>query len=142
MTPILDQLTEAIARERSTSFRECFRLARALVDTYGEDRLADRLFDEIPYTVSWEIVADLLGILIWITKDDGAGITHSADDWLRAASDERKVHIALYLETFPFVDAEEMILVFSIVKDKFPDLKPRCDELIRERAKLQGDPVP
>jgi len=107
MTPILTRCIESICSERDSGWNETFDVVDQLVKDYGEERLANRVVEEVPRTVPFEVVADLLSILIWSTSDNGCSITNSANLWLRDQTDTRKVLIALNLEVIPFSSEDE-----------------------------------
>jgi hypothetical protein len=132
MNEILARTLESIAAE-SPTFDKSFALVDELLTVYGEHDLGDRLLSDIDDTVHWEVVADLLGILQWSTSDNGHAITAAAEHWLLECDDERKVKIALSLDTYPFTDKEKMNAILDIVARKFPSTKARCAELIASR---------
>jgi hypothetical protein len=102
MTPILTRCIESICSERDSGWDITFDVVDQLVKDYGEERLANRVVEEVPRTVPFEVVSGLLSILIWSTSDNGGSITDSANLWLREQTDTRKVLIALNLEVIPF----------------------------------------
>lgn len=106
----------------------------ALVEEFGEEGLADRLYSEIPRSVPYEVVCDLFGLLAWRTNDNGASVTRAIENWLREGLDNRKLRIALHLEVYPFIDEHEMEEVLSGLADKNYTLAYRCRELIKNRA--------
>jgi hypothetical protein len=61
-------------------------------------------------------------------------ITVTDEHWLLECDDERKVKIALSLDTYPFTDKEKMNAILDIVARKFPSTKARCAELIASRS--------
>ena len=139
MNPILDAALDAICREREeASFAAAFEAVEALHQAYGEEDLANRLFAEIPRTVPFEIVVELFDILAWETHDNGAAMTRTMEGWLRDGTDNRKLLIALHLEVFPFIDAQEMYAVLSRLEaTATPRVRERCTQLIRERRELE-----
>jgi hypothetical protein len=136
MQPVLVEALAAISAERPRSFDRSFRLVDRLLREYGEAGLADRLASEIPPEVPWELVVDLLDILAWSTSDNGAAISRTAEAWLRAGDDPRRVRIALDLEVYPFLDRAEMEGVLRGIVARYPDLSHRCEELIESRRHL------
>lgn len=64
----------AVTQERHEKFDKSFVRVAALVPQYPPEELADRLVGDIPLAVPWEVVADILGILIWSTDDNGLSI--------------------------------------------------------------------
>jgi hypothetical protein len=107
----------------------------ALVQEFGENGLADRLYSEIPRSVPYEVVCDLFDLLAWRTNDNGASVTRTIEDWLRKSQDSRKLSIALHLEVYPFVDESEMKEVLSKLASKNSALAYRCNELIKSRTR-------
>jgi hypothetical protein len=107
----------------------------ALVQEFGEDAFADRLYSEIPRSVPYEVVCDLFDLLAWRTNDNGASVTRTIEDWLRAGLDNRKLRIALHLEVYPFIDEYEMKEVLSRLADSNSTFAYRCHELIKNRAR-------
>lgn len=69
---------------------------------YPPEELADRLIDDIHLGVHWEVAADILGILIWSTDDNGSSILRIAEKWLIEAQDLRRMQVALNLDVYPF----------------------------------------
>lgn len=139
MNPILDAALEAICRERGEGdSSDTFEAVEALHQAYGEEDLANRLFAEIPRTVPFEIVVELFDILAWETRDNGAAMTRTMEGWLREGKDNRKLLIALHLEVYPFINAQEMYAVLSeLEKTAIPRVRERCAQLIRERRELE-----
>jgi hypothetical protein len=102
MKPVLARCIENICVERDNGWDTVFDSVHQLVEEYGESGLADRVINEVPRIVPFEVVADLLNILIWSTSDNGSAITTSANSWLRDQTDNRKILIALNLGVIPF----------------------------------------
>ncbi len=99
----------------------------------GEQQLAERLFDQIPRTIPFELVAELFELLVWQTNDNGAAIHRAIEAWLRAGFDNRKLLIALHLGAYPFVNPDEMETVLSELAEKNTRVAQRCNELILSR---------
>jgi hypothetical protein len=135
MRRTLESAINAIARERGSKFEEASIAAKDLVAEYGEAELASRVADEVPRSVPWEVVADLLGILVWTTSDNGTRIRRQAEEWLREGHDMRKLQIALHLEAYPFDEREEMELVLEKLAEAHPEISERCRDLIQSRRK-------
>lgn len=113
MTPVLTKCIESICSERDGEWDTTFDIVNQLVKDYGEEKLADRVVEEVPRTIPFEVVADLLSILLWSTSDNGRSIADSANLWLREQTDTRKVLIALNLEVIPFAseaDAKQVLI--------------------------------
>jgi hypothetical protein len=102
MKPVLARCIEKICVERDNGWDTVFDSVLQLVEEYGESGLADRVISEVPRIVPFEVVVDLLNILIWSTSDNGSAIAKSANSWLRDQTDNRKILIALNLEVIPF----------------------------------------
>lgn len=132
MNETLTKALKAIDAEAPT-FDKAFELVDELLLAYGEHDLAERLFSDIEKETDWRVVADLFAILQWSTSDNGHAIALSAERWLRACDDERKVNIALHLDTYPFSDKSEMNEVLQIAAGKFPSCSIRCKSLIQSR---------
>lgn len=132
MNETLARALKAIAAE-SPQFDKSFELVDELVLAYGENALADRLITEIDAAIDWRVVAELFGILQWSTSDNGHAIAAAAERWLRECNDERKVNIALNLDTYPFRDKAEMHAVLRVVASKFPSSKIQCERLVASR---------
>jgi hypothetical protein len=91
-----------------------------------------------PETEPWKVGA-LFDQLIWSTPDNGHSVTTECERWLMA-SDYQKVRYALAMTSpFPFIDGNEMVRVLLRVAQAWPDLRPRCEELIAERSLLPED---
>ncbi len=136
MKEALSKAISTIECEQGGRFNESFAQVNQLLAEYGETGLADRLLDEIPPTVSWEVVADLLGILIWSTSDNGAAIMRGAETWLREGNDIRKIMIGLSLDVYPFLDREEMQQVLERIAGLARGVTAKCEEVVASRRKL------
>jgi hypothetical protein len=135
MNPTISKVLDAICRERDNGrYSVSFDAAEELIAAYGEDGLADRLLNEIPRTIPFEIVAELFDILSWQTNDNGTDIARTLEGWLLAGLENRKLLIALHVEFYPFLDAEEMVRVLSDLADKNPKVAARCNFLIQQRS--------
>jgi hypothetical protein len=106
-----------------------------LVQEFGESDLANRLYQEIPRSVPYEVVCDIFNLLAWRTEDNGASIGRTIEDWLREGADIRKLRIALNLDVYPFISATEMDEVLSSLARKNPSLSYRCHELVKSRKR-------
>jgi hypothetical protein len=124
-----------IARERENCFAECGPLAHQLLHSYlKEGNPAELLWADLPEQREIEDVADLLGLWCWYGDDNGAAIHRAAEAWLRACDDQEQVAVAINLEAYPFIDVEEMKRALRKAAEAFPALRPRCEELLRERG--------
>jgi len=141
MHPTLSSALEAICRERDDQkYAESYDAVEALLDEFGEDRLAERLFDEIPRTVPFELVAELFELLAWQTNDNGSAIHRVIEEWLIDGSDNRKLLVALNLGAYPFIDCQQMEHVLSALAEKNVRVSARCMDLIRSRSLLGKAP--
>lgn len=136
MKPILVETLATITQEREKGFDRSFQLVDPIVRVYGENSLAERLYAEIATDVSWEVVADLFGILIWSTSDNGAALTRQTEEWLRRGDDLRAIRIALHLDVYPFLDRAEMERVLGQVAARHPAVAECCREMIASRRAL------
>ncbi|GAA5531023.1 hypothetical protein [Herpetosiphon gulosus] len=131
---ILAQTLRAIQGERvHGGFDTSHDWVDRLVADAGEEQLAERLDAVIPLTWPWEVVADLFAILIWQTSDNGAALSDTTDDWLRAGTNLRRIQIALHLDVYPFHDRAEMVQVLEGIAQRFPEVADRCTDLITSR---------
>ena len=122
---------ESLERE----YTEAFGLANAVVEAFGEEGLADRLFNDIPDSVPFNLVCRLFDLLTWQTNDNGAAIYRTVERWLIEGRDLRKAQIALNLDFFPFPDEQQMYRVLSLLAAKVPQLADRCEQLISARRR-------
>ncbi len=132
MSDTLTTVLDSIAAE-SPHFDKSFALVDQLLLAYGEDDLANRLISEIDETTDWRVVADLFGILQWSTSDNGYALMRATEQWLRDCNNERKVNIALHLDTFPFKDKGEMQTILELVANRFPSSREQCMRLLESR---------
>ncbi|RBH53614.1 MULTISPECIES: hypothetical protein [Pseudomonas] len=134
MHQVVVKALDVIAVEsHEPEYTEAFEAARAVVTEFGESDLADRLFNDIPESVPFLLVARLFDLLAWQTEDNGAAMTRTVERWLVEGSNARKVQIALNLEVFPFLDGHQMCQVLSQVAAAIPEVANRCMELITLR---------
>jgi hypothetical protein len=138
----LTQAYQEIARHRAESpgnprpSHATFELVDQLIHKLGASGITGFVIDSSPADTPWTSIADVLGILIWNTPDNGAEIMHHAEQWLRDATDERHVFVALHLEVYPFSDQTEMNTILTRVADIFPAQAELCRSVIASRAKL------
>lgn len=134
MHPSLKQALDIINSERNaTEYTLAFNAVHDLVSVFGELDLANRLFAQIPRTVPEERVADLFNLLAWQTNDNGAAMTREVETWLREQHDPRKLRIAMSLEVYPFVDAQEMHQVLTTLAVAVPEVAAICQTLMASR---------
>jgi hypothetical protein len=139
MHSVISAALDAVCLERDDKrYSASFDAAAAIVSTFGEQDLADRLFSEIPRTVPFEVVAELFDFLAWQTSDNGAAIGRAIEAWLREGTDNRKLLIALNLEVYPFIDAREMERVLSHLAETIPRVSARCQYLLESRKREGG----
>lgn len=127
---------DSIARDRprEETSHETFDQADEVIRQFGEQDLASRVYDAIPLDVPWENVAYLFAIFIWSTSDNGHALTETTNQWLKDGEDIRRMLIALNLDTYPFIDEQEMVDVLTKIQDKSPELRFHCQRLIKSRA--------
>ncbi|WP_421526326.1 hypothetical protein [Pseudomonas yamanorum] len=134
MRQVVERALKVIAAESSEpEYTEAFSAVHAVVIEFGEENLADRLFADIPDSISFMQVARLFDFLAWQTDDNGSAMTRTAERWLVECTDLRKIQIALNLEVYPFPDELEMYRVLSDVAESFPQMADRCQQLISSR---------
>ncbi|HGM5549969.1 TPA: hypothetical protein ACKP2V_000195 [Pseudomonas putida] len=123
-----------IAAESSEpEYIEAFSASRAVVLEFGEENLADRLFADIPDSISFMQVARLFDFLAWQTEDNGSAMTRAIERWLVEGTNLRKVQIALNLDVYPFLDEREMDRVLSDVAVSLPEMADRCRQITSSR---------
>lgn len=133
MTEILKKVIESIEIESPDRYCQSFILVDALVKEYSEENLAERLYEELRYNSSKEVIAKLFCILIWSTSDNGSALMRTTDKWIESLSDEKKIWIALNVEAYPFESKQYMEEVLLKVQAKFPELLVFCEDLIKTR---------
>jgi len=139
MLPIISTALDAICLERDDQkYVASFDAVSALVKEFGEQGLAERVFSEIPRTVPFELVAELFDLLAWQTEDNGGAIHRTIEEWLREASDNRKMLIALNSGIYPFIDDEEMERVLSHLATTNARISGRCKEILQARKILRS----
>lgn len=139
MSKLLEETLSAIQTERRGEFDRSFDLVDDLLAEYGENNLAERLYQEISPKWHWEVIADLFAILIWSTSDNGCyALTTVTDQWLQEGDDIRKIQIALHLDIFPFLYPDQMSNVLTNIAERYPEVAAQCEELIGSRNKIRG----
>lgn len=134
MSPIISKSLDAICVERDDQrYSASFHAVSTLIEKLGEHDLAERLFQEIPRTVPFELVAELFDLLTWQTEDNGGAIHRTLEDWLRDGTDNRKILIALNSGVYPFKDRREMERILSHIAEKNTRVASRCLEVIQAR---------
>lgn len=82
--------------------------------------------------------ADVLERLCWTCDDPDGYLTDVRDEWLRSG-DRRHVEVALsFQEILPFRDRVERKAAFKRIRDRWPDLAKRCDEIDRALVAEDG----
>lgn len=134
MHQVVERALNVITAESSEpEYTEAFNAARAVVLEFGEENLADRLFSDIPDSISFMQVARLFDFLAWQTEDNGSAMTRAIERWLVEGTNLRKVQIALNLDVYPFLDEREMYRVLSDVAVSLPEMADRCQQIISSR---------
>ncbi|HHS7809721.1 hypothetical protein [Pseudomonas putida] len=134
MHQVVERALNVIAAESSEpEYTEAFSAARAVVLEFGEENLADRLFADIPDSISFMQVARLFDFLAWQTEDNGSAMTRAIERWLVEGTNLRKVQIALNLDVYPFLDERKMDRVLSDVAVSLPEMADRCQQIISSR---------
>ena len=137
MNPVISAALDAICLERDDKkYSVSFKTTAAIVKQFGEQDLANFLFSEIPRKIPFELVAELFDFLAWQTSDNGAAIHRTIEKWLQDGADNRRLLIALNLETYPFTDPMEMEQVLSSLAEKNHRVAARCKYLIHSRRKM------
>lgn len=130
---ILREAFHAIRRGRGRDFTAAVQEMEKVLASMGETDIANQVMSEAAAEVSWQEIADLLGILMWSTTDNGSQIMRTAESWLHDMRDERRVAVALNLDAYPFLDRAEMERVLTRVAKTWPSVRDQCLELIRSR---------
>lgn len=134
MHQVVERALNMIAAESSEpEYIEAFSASRAVVLEFGEENLADRLFADIPDSISFMQVARLFDFLAWQTEDNGSAMTRAIERWLVEGTNLRKVQIALNLDVYPFLDEREMDRVLSDVAVSLPEMADRCRQITSSR---------
>ncbi|MDQ0653786.1 hypothetical protein [Pseudomonas cedrina] len=134
MHQVVERALSVIAAESALpQYAEVFSAARAVVLELGEQNLADRLFADIPDSISFMQVARLFDVLAWQTDDNGSAMTRTVERWLIEGTNLRKIQIALNLDVYPFPDEHEMYRVLSDVAISHPHMADKCQQLINSR---------
>ena len=136
---LVTETLDTIAAERG-NFDRSFDLVDEVIRKFGEAGLAERLYEAIPRERPWQDVADVFGILIWSTSDNGCALTRTTEQWLLDAVDVRQVQIALHLDVYPFSSPSSapgtMERVLANVAAKFPEASQKCRELVESYRRL------
>lgn len=138
MNPTVEQALNTICQSRDEGDWRSLdeEILKKLVEQFGEEDLANKLFEEIPRTVPYEVVCDLFDLLAWRTNDNGSSVIRTVESWLRDATDNRQLFIALHLDVYPFLDRQEMEDVLSKLAGQNHVFHHRCNELIAQRRLL------
>ena len=133
----LKELYEALRQhDGAESYsQEIFDQVDIVVSELGEEGIANRLLEETPReeAFAWGDTATILSMMIWSTSDNGAGITNASEQWVNDCNDERRVFVALHLDTYPFKEYSDMVAALRRVVDRFPALSDRCEFLVNTR---------
>ena len=94
--------------------------------------IADIIFDRRSPNAKPEWIADILSRLTWLMDDNGAEIHEAYRRWIES-DDLERISVALSdREVFLFDSRDEMKKVFSDLGHRFPELVPRCEEIISD----------
>jgi hypothetical protein len=130
---LITETLDAIAAERG-NFNRSFDLVDEVIRKFGEAGLVERLYTAIPRERPWEDIADLFGILIWSTGDNGGALMRTMEQWLLDGSDLRQVQIALHLDVYPLSSPTSepgtMERGLRAVGAKFPEAAEQCRYLV------------
>ena len=128
----------AVSKERGDQFKEAFEAADRLKTEFGESGLAELLANQVPDSVPYTVVSDLLGILVWSTQDNGAAIRRQTEQWLIEGTNLRKIQIALGLESYPFEATSQMKEVLTRLAETYPQIASQCVQLVGQRQAETG----
>ena len=93
----------------------------------------DYLFQNRIEGLPHDALADVFDRLIWCESDNGEAICIVREKWLEGDS-FGKCAVALEMsETFPYEDISKMQAVFESIKEKWPQLERRCNEIVQVR---------
>lgn len=130
---LLAAALEQVATLRRSGFRGDDGAVLHLLRYCGEgDHLVSSLWADLPEGSLREDVADLLGLLVWRTNDNGAAIMRTLERWIRECSDELKIWVAVHQEAYPFIAHADRINHLVEVAKRFPSLAPRCEAMIAQ----------
>ncbi|WP_420233301.1 hypothetical protein ACN079_01980 [Pseudomonas sp. ABY48] len=134
MHQVVTRALDVIASECcEPEYTEAFSAVRAVVTEFGEKNLAERLFADIPDSISFLLVARLFNLLAWQTDDNGSAMTRTVEHWLVEGTNLRKLQLALNLDVYPFVEEGDMYRVLSDVAVTHPQLADKCQQMISSR---------
>jgi hypothetical protein len=132
---VLATLAE-VERLRPLDFNGPDELVLQLLQSYpSEQSLADLLWGDLPNDASVQVIADLLSLWTWRTSDNGSQIMRTVERWIDECVNSKQIAVALNLDGYPFIDDHNRMEKLQQVADKFPDLKPRCLEIINQTRK-------
>ncbi len=137
----LDQAYQEIARRKaadkdSRPSPAIFEAVDQLLKKEGQDDIAERVMEASAEAVPWDSIAEVLGIMMWSSPDNGAQIMQDAERWLKDASDERRVFVAMNLDFYPFKDVAQMEAILGKVVETFPGQATLCRSVISSRKGL------
>lgn len=96
-------------------------------------QMMDSLYTQRVQGLPATALAEVFDRLIWCLADQGDSLLQVRESWLESSEKER-VEIALAMdETYPFRNAEKMEAVLERIATRWPELRPRCIELIEAR---------
>ncbi|WP_444996283.1 hypothetical protein [Aliikangiella sp. IMCC44359] len=138
MNKALKECIETICIERDYKWDKSFDLVDRLIEVFGEEELSERIFNETPKNVPFEVIADILNIAIWNTSDNGSRIQNTAENWLRERKDSRKMLIALSLEILPFGNRAEAKEILKDLPDELRAVDPFVTRMLDAWEKQEG----
>lgn len=117
MNTTLKMTIETICKERDMGWDAAHDWVDKLMEEYGESNFAAKVFDNVPRSIPFEIIADIFNMGIWSGNNNGRDIINTTNDWLKACNDTRKMLVALNLEVLPYKNKEEAIQALKEVPD-------------------------
>ena len=78
------------------------------------------------------------GSRFWRTSDNGSQIRRTIERWIDECADTKKVGVAINLEALPFIDNDIRLARVTILMERFPEHRHRCESIIAETRALMG----
>jgi hypothetical protein len=127
----------ALARDGLES-DAAFDLVAPALQEFGEDDLAERVM-KLADSEPWEGIAAFLSIASWdVSPPAESRIFRTAESWLLAADELRRVQVALHLDVIPFsksgTDPALLARVLEKVCARFPETSSQCRDLLAQAA--------
>lgn len=127
---------EEVKRLRTLDFNGPDKLVLQLLHSYPvEQPIADLLWNDLPEDATVQAIADLLSLWSWLTDDNGSQIMRTVERWVDNCMNSKQIAVALNLDAYPFSDGFTRIEKLQKVAAKFPELLPRCNEIIDQSRK-------